>query len=68
MIGPNARPVGFIENKSEPNDRQAWCYACEEKFEEEGEMTQAFHEFNNMRLVCIACYAEIRSRHTLPSQ
>ena len=56
-------PRGFIENSSEPGDLQAWCYDCETMFEQEGEMNEAFRQFNDMALVCEACYAEIRERH-----
>jgi hypothetical protein len=56
-------PAGFIENSSEPGDLQAWCFRCEEMFEEEGEMSEAFRKFNDMALVCESCYAEIREKH-----
>ena len=61
----DADPSGFIENSSEPGDLQAWCYQCENMFEKEGEMTEAFRKFNDMALVCEACYAEIRARHDI---
>lgn len=51
----------FVENSSVENDRQAWCGACEERFEEEGELNEAFREFNDFRLVCDACYETIRA-------
>ena len=60
--------VGIVENNDDPNDLQAWCFACEEKYLEEGDLTDAFREFNDMVLVCVACYAEIKERHTLPAQ
>ena len=60
-----AAPAGFVENSSDPADLQAWCYACEEKYLAEGEMTAAFKEFNGMAVVCIECYAGIKSRHTI---
>lgn len=58
-------PAGFVENSSDPTDLQAWCYACEEKFLSEGEMTEVFREFNGMTIVCVECYAGIRARHTI---
>ena len=61
-----AGPAGFVENSSEPSDLQAWCHACEEKFLSEGDMTDAFREFHAMTIVCIECYASIKSRHTIP--
>lgn len=62
-----AAPAGFVENSSDPADLQAWCFACEEKYLAEGEMTEAFREFNGMAVVCIECYAGIKSRHTIPA-
>ena len=56
-------PAGFIENSSEPGDMQAWCFRCEDMFEKENGMTDAFKEFNDMALVCETCYEEIRARH-----
>lgn len=56
-------PVGFIENSSDPNDLQAWCYLCEEMFQREGDMTDAFRQFNGMAILCIVCYSEAKARH-----
>lgn len=67
MLRNEPAPSGFIENSSDPEDLQAWCYRCEEKFEKEGEMTDAFRTFNDMALVCIDCYKEAKARHSLPS-
>ena len=58
-------PVGFIENCNDPNDLQAWCYKCESLFEEEGEMTEKFMEFNNMAIVCVVCYEKSKSYHSI---
>jgi hypothetical protein len=65
LLSTDLPPVGFIENSDDPDDLQAWCYACEEKFEEEGGMTQAFQEFNGMSLICVVCYQETKSRHSI---
>ena len=64
MLTAGTAPAGFVENSSEPTDLQAWCFACEEKFQAEGEMTEAFREFNGMAIVCVQCYAEMKLRHT----
>lgn len=58
------RSVGFIENSSDPQDLQAWCDDCEQLFEREGEMTEDFRQFNDMRLVCSVCYELIKQRHS----
>ena len=65
MIGNAPRPAGFVENSSDPDDLQAWCHACEDKFEAEGGMTDAFRRFNGMSVVCVVCYAEAKARHSL---
>ncbi len=63
LVEEKGRKVGFVENSSDPNDLQAWCDDCEKLFMEEGEMTERFKEFNDMALVCVVCYAEIKERH-----
>lgn len=66
MLQGAPAPSGFIENGDDPNDLQAWCYRCEEKFGQEGGMTDAFRDFNGMRIVCVDCYADAKTRHTIP--
>ena len=58
-------PLGFIENSSDPEDLQAWCYDCEDVFEREGGMTEAFQDFNDLAIVCVDCYAAAKRRHTM---
>lgn len=41
MLRNEPAQAGFIENSSEPDALQAWCHQCEEKFEQEGGMTDA---------------------------
>jgi len=60
-----APPLGFIENSSDPNDLQGWCYACEYLFLQEEDMTEKFRLFNHMTVVCNSCYAEIASRNEI---
>lgn len=57
--------IGFIENSSEPSDLQAWCYACEYLYQQEGDMTSLFKDFNKMILVCRECYADIKAHHSV---
>jgi hypothetical protein len=64
LAGPIWPRVGFVENSSDPNDQQAWCDACERMFLDEGEMTERFRAFNDTKLVCSPCYAEIKQRHS----
>lgn len=65
MLISELAPAGFIENSSDPDDLQAWCYLCEEKFQQEGDMTDAFKEFNGFAIVCVVCYTEIKARHSV---
>jgi hypothetical protein len=61
LAGTGASGRGFIENSSDPEDLQGWCGACEDYFDQEGEMTEAFRAFNGMVLVCTTCYQEIKA-------
>ena len=65
MLRSEPAPVGFIENSSDPNDLQAWCHLCEEKFQQEEGMTDAFKEFNGMAIVCVVCYGEAKIRYSV---
>ena len=64
LLASAEAPAGFIENSSDPHGLQAWCHRCEEKYEQEGGMTDAFREFNSMAIVCVVCYGEAKARHT----
>jgi len=58
------RVVGFVENSSDPHDLQAWCDDCEAYFSREGELTEAFKRFNDFAVVCVACYSELKAKHS----
>jgi hypothetical protein len=66
MLKSDTAPLGVVENSDDPNDLQAWCYLCEERYEQEGGMTDAFRKFNGMAVVCVACYSDAKLRHCLP--
>jgi hypothetical protein len=57
------KPVGVIENSSDPNDLQAWCERCEAMFLAEGDKTEAFEAFNDRAIVCCVCYRAITAQH-----
>ena len=63
MLGSSEKIVGFIENRSDPTDLQAWCDDCERLFLAEGGMTEEFRAFNQISLVCDLCYAMIKARN-----
>lgn len=65
MLQSRPAPAGFVENCDDPHDLQAWCYHCEEKFQQECGITDAFKEFNGMAIVCVVCYGEAKLRHTI---
>jgi hypothetical protein len=65
LVNNNGKPLGFIENSSVPDDLQGWCFACEFFFQQQEGMTDDFKEFNDMSIVCIQCYSEIKSKHSI---
>ncbi|HSR40780.1 MAG TPA: hypothetical protein VLL48_01380, partial [Longimicrobiales bacterium] len=58
-------PVGFVEgyDPDEPDVElfQAWCAACDEVLDREGEWNERSEWFAGIRLVCRACYRETRA-------
>lgn len=63
LVNNRRQPLGFIENSSDPDDLQGWCYACEYMFLQEEDKTEAFREFCNHAVVCRECYEEIKAFH-----
>ena len=57
-------PRGFVEGYDPENPGaelfQAWCKACDEVLAREGEWNDVSEEFAKPRLICQACYEEIR--------
>jgi len=66
-VDQREQPAGFVENRSDPDDLQAWCFACERMFVAEGELTESFRRFNDFAVVCVSCYHELRQRHWIAS-
>ena len=65
LVNNNGAPLGIIENSSEPNDLQCWCYACEYLFLQEADRTDVFRKFCNFSVVCSECYKEIKLAHDI---
>lgn len=65
MLRAEGAPTGFIENSCDPNNLQAWCHRCEEKFQQERGLTEAFAAFNDMAIVCDLCYGTLKVRHAI---
>jgi len=58
-------PLGFIENSSNPDDLQGWCYACEYMYLQENDKTEKFRKFCDYAIVCTKCYREIKAHHDI---
>lgn len=58
------RAVGFVENSKDPQNLQAWCEDCETYYAREGELTEDFKRFNDFAVVCVACYSELKAKHS----
>lgn len=58
-------PVGFVEgyDPDDPDEAlfQAWCSACDEILDDEGEWNDRSEAFAGVRLVCRACYREMKA-------
>jgi len=67
LIGVTDVSLGFVENSSDPDNPQGWCDDCEKMFLRENGMTDVFLAFNDMAVVCVACYAQIKARHSTRS-
>ena len=57
--------LGVVENSNDPNDLQAWCHRCEDMFQHEAGLTDTFDAFNDMSIVCVVCYAQIKASHLI---
>jgi len=55
--------LGVIENSNDPYDLQAWCHLCEDMYQQQGGLTEVFDAFNDMSIVCVLCYAQLKQRH-----
>jgi hypothetical protein len=65
LVNNHGHPLGFVENSADPNDLQGWCYACEYFFQQQEDMTEEFMKFCDGAVVCIDCYAAIKSKHSI---
>ena len=59
--------LGFVED-NDPDDPLAWCNDCEQLYSREQGWTQAFKKFAELKVVCDACYAELKELHSAESQ
>ena len=67
LVRNNGLALGFVENSSDPNDLQGWCFACEHLFLQEQDKTERFRSFCQHSVVCSACYEAIKSAHWVPA-
>jgi hypothetical protein len=60
-----ATRAGFVEGyhpeRPEEDLYHAWCSACDEVLEREGEWNDRSESFAGVRLVCRACYREMKA-------
>lgn len=68
LVRNNGAPLGFVENASDPDDLQAWCYACEYVFQQEEDKTERFRRFCDFAVVCTRCYADIKAHHAVDTE
>jgi hypothetical protein len=58
-------PVGFVEGYDPENPEEAlyhaWCSACDEILVQEGEWNDRSEAHAGIRLVCQACYREMKT-------
>ena len=65
LVRNNGAPLGFIENNSDSDNLQGWCYACEYLYLQEKEKTDAFMKFCNFAVVCNDCYKMIKQAYKI---
>lgn len=54
-----------MENNADPDDLQAWCYACEYFFQKKKKMSRPFKKFSAAKVVCRQCYEQARATHSI---
>jgi hypothetical protein len=59
--------LGFNED-NDPNDPLAWCNDCEQMSLREQGWTEALKEFADLKVVCDACYAQLKELHSAEKQ
>lgn len=67
LVQNNGHPLGFVENSDDPDDLQAWCYACEYFYQQQQDLTEEFEKFCDCAIVCTKCYADIKAKHSIAS-
>lgn len=55
--------LGFVED-GDPDDPLAWCNECETRYAREKEWNEAFKRFADLKVVCDACYAQLKEQHS----
>jgi len=55
--------LGFVED-NDPDDPLAWCNDCEQMYLSEQGWTDALKEFADLKVVCDACYANLKALHS----
>lgn len=65
LVHSREGPIGFVEAEPEPDDDDplAWCLACAEVLEREGEWTEVAEAQVHLSVVCEFCFAALRQQH-----
>lgn len=63
LLRPTDLILGFVEDM-DPEDPLAWCNECEKRYAREQEWTEAFRRFADLKVVCDACYAQLKELHS----
>lgn len=66
LLRATDRVLGFVEDRSDPDDPVAWCNDCEQLYVREQEWTDALKQFADLKVVCDACYARLKKLHSAP--
>lgn len=65
MAALQRAPVGFVEVGGDPLHPRAWCFRCEDLYQQRGDDAPSFKAFNDAMQVCVVCYEEARTRHAI---
>ena len=48
--------------------KEAWCKACDDVLEQEGQWNDRSEAFASSRFVCEGCFEDVRARNEYPDQ
>ena len=65
LLDTQNAPRGFFEpdHSDTPEEPQAWCEACDDMLNQEGEWNDVSEGFAGVSLVCCGCFSKLRAYH-----